>query len=307
MDFSEYRKIIENTPETQGMEYRLAVVWLHPERLPLSVASFGNCADKVIRVPQYAETRYGRRVPVLSVDSGVFSGNTEVTDIILGSGIDKIDAGAFSGCSALERITIPRAVKRIAAGTFAGCTSLKDVYYEGTPEEWKALINRSVTRGNHSVFYFDNVHFAEAEESEGDEADVTYITSGAVEPNATETVSETEDTDESNVTSAADETNATETASATEYTDKPDVASATVETTAEDTASETTGQKGLSGDANNDGKINVADAVAALQFIANKEKYPLSDEGQENADVDGVKGITGGDAIVIQKMDAGLF
>ena len=61
------------------------------------------------------------------------------------------------------------------------------------------------------------------------------------------------------------------------------------------------------GDANCDGKLTVADAVAVLQFIANKEKYPLSDEGQENADVDGVRGITGGDAIVIQKMDAGLF
>lgn len=136
MDFSEYRKIIENTHATQRLKYRLAVVWLHPEKLPLSVVAAGGCTDKVIRVPHTAENRYGIRVPVLSVDSGTFKGNTEVTDIILGSGIDKIDAGAFSGCSALERITIPRAVKRIGAGTFADCTSLTDVYYEGTPEEW---------------------------------------------------------------------------------------------------------------------------------------------------------------------------
>ena len=136
MDFSEYRKIIENTHATQRLKYRLAVVWLHPERLPLSVSSLGNCADKVIRVPQYAENRYGIKVPVISVDSGTFRGNTNVTDIILGSGIEKIDAESFAGCTALERITIPRAVKRIGAGTFAGCTSLTDVYYEGTPEEW---------------------------------------------------------------------------------------------------------------------------------------------------------------------------
>ncbi|MBO4877701.1 MAG: leucine-rich repeat protein [Ruminococcus sp.] len=61
------------------------------------------------------------------------------------------------------------------------------------------------------------------------------------------------------------------------------------------------------GDANCDGKITVSDAVAVLQYIANNEKYPLSDEGMLNADIDGEKGITGGDAIAIQKMDAGLY
>jgi len=139
MDFSEYRTIIESTPATQRLKYRLAVVWLHPEKLPLSVAAAGGCTDKVIRVPNTAENRYGLRVPVISVDSGTFRGNTNVTDIILGTGIEKIDAESFAGCTALERITIPRAVKRIGAGTFEGCTSLTDVYYEGTPEEWEKV------------------------------------------------------------------------------------------------------------------------------------------------------------------------
>jgi hypothetical protein len=60
------------------------------------------------------------------------------------------------------------------------------------------------------------------------------------------------------------------------------------------------------GDANCDGKLTVADAVAVLQFIANKTKYPLSDEGMLNADIDGEKGITGGDAAAIQRLDAGI-
>ena len=64
---------------------------------------------------------------------------------------------------------------------------------------------------------------------------------------------------------------------------------------------------GKKGDANSDGKVNVADAVAVLQYIANKEKYPLTDEERENADCDGVAGITGGDAIAIQKADAGIL
>ena len=61
------------------------------------------------------------------------------------------------------------------------------------------------------------------------------------------------------------------------------------------------------GDANCDGKVNVSDAVAVLQYIANNEKYPLSATGAANADIDGEKGITGGDAIAIQKIDAGIM
>lgn len=61
------------------------------------------------------------------------------------------------------------------------------------------------------------------------------------------------------------------------------------------------------GDANCDGKIDISDAVAVLQYTANKTKYPLTDEGIKNADTDGESGITGSDAIVIQKIDAGLI
>jgi len=61
------------------------------------------------------------------------------------------------------------------------------------------------------------------------------------------------------------------------------------------------------GDANNDGKVNVADAVAVLQFIANKEMYPLDANGTANADCDGITGITGSDVIYIQKIDAGVI
>lgn len=59
------------------------------------------------------------------------------------------------------------------------------------------------------------------------------------------------------------------------------------------------------GDANCDDKVNISDVVAVIQFIANAEKYPLSDKGKANADIDGVEGISGDDAIMIMKLDAG--
>ena len=61
------------------------------------------------------------------------------------------------------------------------------------------------------------------------------------------------------------------------------------------------------GDTNEDGSINVADVVGVLQFVANQSKYPLTDQGRINADVDGVPGITGDDAIYITKYDASVI
>lgn len=60
----------------------------------------------------------------------------------------------------------------------------------------------------------------------------------------------------------------------------------------------------IKGDANDDGKVSLADAVAILQHIGNRDKYPLTAQGKLNADVDGVAGITANDALEIQKMDA---
>nr|AEV59220.1 scaffoldin C [Ruminococcus flavefaciens] len=66
-----------------------------------------------------------------------------------------------------------------------------------------------------------------------------------------------------------------------------------------------TGKVTLKGDANVDGKVTVADAVAILQSIGNKDKYELKPQGKLNGDVDGVAGITGSDALRIQMLDAG--
>lgn len=63
----------------------------------------------------------------------------------------------------------------------------------------------------------------------------------------------------------------------------------------------------LKGDANVDEKVTIADAVAILQSIANKDKYDLKPQGKVNGDVDGAAGITANDALMIQKLDAGAI
>ncbi len=64
----------------------------------------------------------------------------------------------------------------------------------------------------------------------------------------------------------------------------------------------------LYGDANCDGKIEIADATLILQFLTNKDEYELTTQGMLNADVIGNgDGVTAQDALVIQQIDAGIY
>ena len=85
--------------------------------------------------------------------------------------------------------------------------------------------------------------------------------------------------------------------------DKPDDVKVTTTTTTNDSDTDSA----LKGDANEDGKVSISDAVRILQYVANASKYDLSSQGKINADVDGKAGVTGSDAGEIQKYDAGLI
>ena len=64
----------------------------------------------------------------------------------------------------------------------------------------------------------------------------------------------------------------------------------------------------LLGDVNLDGFVTISDSVAILQYIANKDKYSLTDTARANADVYNVgDGITAKDALAIQKLDSGII
>lgn len=64
----------------------------------------------------------------------------------------------------------------------------------------------------------------------------------------------------------------------------------------------------LAGDANCDGKVEIADATLILQFLTNKDEYNLTEQGMKNADVIGDNdGVTAQDALTIQQVDAGIY
>lgn len=62
----------------------------------------------------------------------------------------------------------------------------------------------------------------------------------------------------------------------------------------------------ISGDANCDGIVTIADSVSILQYLANSGEYPLSDTAMTNADINNTgDGVNVEDALLIQKYDAG--
>jgi hypothetical protein len=86
--------------------------------------------------------------------------------------------------------------------------------------------------------------------------------------------------------------------------------------TASATASETSSGvvPTLYGDANCDKQVNIADAVLVMQVSTNPDKYAvgkselsITSVGEANADVDGKKGLTNSDALLIQKFKLGLI
>ncbi len=139
MNYPEYKESVKTVTISEKLEFRQAIMWLHPYRLPLGLVSIGGEKSPVIKVPETAINRYGNAAPVIVISGTVFAGNKGITDIILPSGVESLPAGSFAGCSSLRRITIPRRIKTIREGTFAGCLNLEDVYYEGTMEDWRDI------------------------------------------------------------------------------------------------------------------------------------------------------------------------
>lgn len=132
---------------------------------------------------------------------------------------------------------------------------------------------------------------------------------GSTEPTPTTTPSTTKTTTTTTVTTTTTTVTTASTAASTSKTTTSSFRTSETTATTTSTAGNVSGGSDsvLYGDANVDGKVSTADAVAILQSIANKDKYELKPQGKKNGDVDGEEGITANDALVILKKDAGVI
>ena len=76
---------------------------------------------------------------VTSIGDEAFEYCSNLTSVSIPNGVKSIGEGAFWSCNSLTSISIPNSVTSIGDWAFYDCSRLKDVYYSGSPEQWKKI------------------------------------------------------------------------------------------------------------------------------------------------------------------------
>ena len=75
-----------------------------------------------------------------SIGDYAFAGCDSLTSVTIPDSVTSIGHGAFRGCNSLTSIVIPDGVTRIGNNAFYSCDSLAFVTFEGTVEQWEAVV-----------------------------------------------------------------------------------------------------------------------------------------------------------------------
>ena len=93
---------------------------------------------------------------VASIGFGAFYGCTSLKYIKISSTLKEILPSAFCGCTNITEIELPQSVQSIWHSAFLNCTHLKDVYYNGSEEQWQEI---SIEKGENDNLLNANIHY----------------------------------------------------------------------------------------------------------------------------------------------------
>ncbi|UKI14932.1 MAG: leucine-rich repeat domain-containing protein [Clostridiales bacterium] len=85
---------------------------------------------------------------VTSIGGSAFSGCTGLTSITIPDSVTSIGNSAFYDCSGLTSVTIPDSVTHIDDYAFNYCTSLTTINFNGTMEQWNAILKGTKWKTN---------------------------------------------------------------------------------------------------------------------------------------------------------------
>jgi len=104
---------------------------------------------------------------VTSIYKASFQNCSGLKYIEIGDGLKTIGEGVFSSARKLETVVISKSVTRIDAGAFGNCDNVKQVYYEGTEDEWNKISkdwdNHWLYGSNRTMFNASRYYYSEEE------------------------------------------------------------------------------------------------------------------------------------------------
>ncbi|WP_295091622.1 leucine-rich repeat protein [Ruminococcus sp.] len=252
--------------------------------------------------------------------------NTALTSISLPDGLESIGYSAFS-VTGLSEVNIPKSVSSIESYAFSNTYLLQSITINNRDcvigeeivtkrKDEKNIIvygHDDSTAQKYALAHKDYITFISLDQKPAE----TTTTTTSVTTTTTSAAPTTTTTSATSTTTTTSATSSTTTTSATSTTTTTSAASTTTTTSAASTTTTTSAVTTTSalavtlcGDANNDGVIDMSDAVRILQALANPNKYGtegtdefhLTEQGQANGDVyHPGTGITTRDALAIQE------
>lgn len=247
---------------------------------------------------------------VCSIGCSAFEKCYNLERVTIPEGVEEISAFTFCNCYKLAEAELPSSLKKIGSCAFQVCWALEDISLpDGLTEIGEMGLARTAVK---TIVVPASVVSIGEEAFFGCESltDITFCNLGCLIPAEKGTITDEiggENPFAGTIHGYADST-------AQEYAELFGRSFAPIDSSAALHAAPGTaapaksgGSSAVYGDANADRLINVADSVTVLQYTTNKEKYSLTEEQIRSADVDGISGLTGSDAIIIQKVDAGLL
>lgn len=108
---------------TPGLKYEIT----DPSNLYCSVVGIDASAQGRIEIP--GTVRLGDYTyRVTEIADSAFSGNTAITSLKIGEGVERIGKLSFYCCGGLTSVSLPSTVSLIDNGAFADCTGMKEIY-----------------------------------------------------------------------------------------------------------------------------------------------------------------------------------
>lgn len=80
--------------------------------------------------------------------------NAGASEYAVPEGTKIITKLAFAGCSKLQTLHLPASITEIWLGAFMACDSLKDIYFEGTKDQWDAIDTSYVYIPDYCTIHF---------------------------------------------------------------------------------------------------------------------------------------------------------